>query len=118
MAFTNQSAWYSFCIFMIQSLAQATKADPQLFQKAVSLNNTDTCAMNTPSEVFEIVSDHIDSVCIPTSVQCAWSCTREPMCTSYNYMTIVQECELYYYEPTNFTCISDSSCIYFLVRLL
>ena len=109
--------WFNFaaiqCVLFVFLAKPTVETVQKTFVKMTSISGSNVCAVDTPSFVFTAV---VNSFCVPPSAQCAWSCTREPSCTSYNYKTVVQQCELYFYEPTNFTCIHIYSCRYFLVR--
>ena len=71
------------------------------------------CANDKPSQVFNIDSNQVNSICLPPSVQCSWSCSQQEPCISFNYKSGVDLCELYFYIPTNFT--STEGCSYFEV---
>ena len=89
----------------------------QRFNRVTSSNSSDVCAVDLPSEVFQANPTLFNSVCVPPSVQCAGRCTLDPNCTSFNYKSNLQQCQLYFYQPKTFTS-DDTLCQYFSVCYL
>src|SRR6218665_476144 len=49
----------------------------------------------------------------PGEMLCAWKCTNDVNCTSFNWKIGSGRCELYYYTPTN--CSYSCGCLHFEV---
>ena len=92
-----------------------SQAQPKSQFKKVTVNSTDLCAADEPSSVLTFLPDQpvANHVCIPPTVLCARSCSRDSNCISYNYKEDFNRCELYDVMPISFSTVIG--CVYFQV---
>ena len=83
------------------------------------------CSLDPPSAIvpvtnFENYSPSLTSFhsipCIPALAKCAYVCTQEENCMSYNYNETSDECELFFYTAINYA--STDTCSHFKVYSL
>lgn len=79
-------------------------------------NGTELCCVDPPSNVFnasQLDGSLVSVGCAPLIALCAWKCTNDLDCSSYNWKDDVELCELYYYPTTS--CAIVNGCSFYKV---
>src|SRR6218665_2020907 len=112
-----------FLAFTVCICAVASQTYNGLQQNTFSVlrasNGTELCCVDPPSKVFNVsqLDGSLVSVgCAPLIVLCAWKCTNDLDCSSYNWKDDVELCELYYYPTTS--CAIVNGCTFYQVGTL
>jgi hypothetical protein len=93
------------------------------FQLVVDNSGTPLCAVDPPSTTVSANDLVTQSAAAgvpgtaPLQVQCAWNCTADGPCRSFNYRIdtqLCQFCQFYNYTPS--VCRPIPNCIHFQVR--
>lgn len=113
------------CVIGFVTVNSSSVADRNVTLINVSLTDgTEFCAADEPSTIASL--DQFDayfgrlasvrfSACLPQTSKCAWICSRDRQCTSFNYNETSVACELFYYVPLNYT--TSTNCAHFRVNI-
>lgn len=101
---------FLFCIaaidaFMAQEIVQQptlSRNDSRTFQVKRAPDGRELCASDTPSAVYntsQLDKPPFGPECVPGSVLCAWKCTTDESCISFNWKYDIDLCEVFYFVP-------------------
>src|SRR5688572_2152042 len=121
MAYLNVNVFLAFCLRICAVTSQRSSYGWQQnrFRVMRASNGTELCAVDPPSMVFNVSQLNgslVNGGCAPPKALCAWKCTKDLDCTSYNWRDDIEMCELYYYPP--FSCAIVNSCSFYQVRFV
>ena len=86
------------------------------FRRVTFSNRSDACAVDAPTVGFTIVADRPGMRPLQPSLRCLSFCNVEPSCFKMNYMADVNQCELFYFQPSRY--IYQQNCKHYQVRRL
>jgi len=74
------------------------------------------CAESPVSQTTPVTDLLITNYDVPPQVVCAYHCTNEAVCHSFNHRSDLNVCQFYHYLPT--VCLPTPNCHYFQVHNL
>lgn len=74
------------------------------FRVKRATDGTEFCASDNPSAAYnssQLDKPVVGSRCVPWSLLCAWKCSTDESCISFNWKNDQQLCEIFYYVPVS-----------------
>lgn len=114
------------CVIGFVTANSSSVADRNVTLINLSLTDgTAFCSADEPSRI--VLLDQLEtyfgrlasvrfSACLPRASKCAWICSRDRQCTSFNYNQTAVACELFYYVPLIYA--KSTNCAHFRVSIL
>lgn len=103
-------------LFMLSLLLTLSRAELQFKPAYHPVNQLPLCAIDPPSAVLAMDDAHVGvPPGVPEPVVCSFSCAGYFGCTSFNYRSDLQQCELFNYAMKNCTASAKGTCMHFQV---
>src|SRR6218665_703484 len=106
-------------LFSTSHCSTVISRTPKSFRLLSDSSEQSLCAMDIPSVSFtrdQLTVGFASDTRIPLpETLCAWKCTNDLNCTSFNWKRTVGRCELFYYKPI--ACAIRCGCLHFEVGI-